>query len=240
MASSDPPQIHSQAHTAIDLLALDHVALSVADVGAIEAFLCDDLGMQVLERSGDSLLVGADARATGLRLTAAEGPREPGALARLVLRVSDPQRAVTSLRDVPDVREDAPDSVTFDGPEGLGLGFTLMAGGGIDYDIDHVILRVADPEDTRIALAEVGCLPRGQALHVADKRIELQELPAWTERPLLEHIALRVGSIEAVAAQARRRGLAIYEGPTEEDALVIVLPGPERIKVALLERAAAD
>ena len=61
-------------------------------------------------------------------------------------------------------------------------------------------------------------MPRGQALHVADKRIELQELPAWTERPLS----------------------AIYEGLIEEDSLIIVLPGPDRVKVALVERTAAD
>ncbi len=239
MASSDPSQTHPQAHTAIDLLGVDHVALAVADVGALAVFLCDHLGMHELERSGDSMLVGADARATGIRLVAAEGPREPGALARLVLRVGDVQRAVAALSDVAEVQEDAPDIVTFEGPEGLGLGFALLAGGGIDYDVDHVILRVADPEETRVALAEVGCVPRGQTLHVADKRIELQELSAWTERPLLEHIALRVASIDAVAAQARQRGLAIYEGLTE-DALIIVLPGPERVKLGFVERAAAD
>lgn len=236
MAGIDPGQTHSQAHTAVDLLALDHVALAVADADAMAAFLCDHVGMQELGRSADGVLVGADARATKLILIPVEGTREPAALARLVLRVADLQRAVASLPPEMEVQEDGPDIVTFEGPEGLGLGFTLVAGGGIDYDLDHVLLRVADAEETRIALAELGCVPRGEALHIADKRIVLEELPAWSDNPLLDHIAARVGSIEAVAAQARGRGLELGERRAD-DTYTIVLPGPERIRFDFVEQA---
>lgn len=239
MAHGDAPHIHSQAHSAIDLLALDHVALCVADPGAMAAFLSDHLGMQELGVGGDAVRVGAGARAAQLRLIPAEGPREAGALGRLVLRVGDLQRAVAALPAETDVREDGPDLVTFEGPEGLGLGFALVTGGGIDYDLDHVILRVADPEETRAALAELGCVPRGDALHVADKHIALEELPGWTDRPLLDHIAVRVESIEPISAQARRRGLDVDEDPPD-DAFTIVLPGPERLRLDFVERTAAD
>lgn len=212
---------------------LDHVALAVSDAGAMEAFLRDHLGMRQLGRSAEGVLVGADARATKLGLIPAEGPREPAALARLVLRVADLQRAVASLpRDI-EIVEDDPEYVTFEGPEGLGLGFTLAADGGIDYDLDHVILRVADPHETRTALAAFEYAPRAGALDIADKRIRLEELPAWSERPLLDHIAIRVESIEQISAQARERGLEIDERLPGET-LTLVLPGPEQIRLEFI------
>ena len=225
-----PSDVHPQAHEAVDLLALDHVALAVADLGAMAAFLRDCARMQELGHSGDALILGAGDHGASIWLLPAEGPREPGALTRLVLRVADLKRAAAALPGHVDVREEAPDLLTFEGPEGLGLGFALVAGGGIDYDLDHVVLRAADPEDMRIALAQFGCVPRGDALHIADKRIVLEELPAFAERPLLDHIAVRVESIEPVAAQAQASGAELGEA-RGDDTFSVVLPGPERISL---------
>ena len=230
-----PSQVHEQAHTAIDLLGIDHVALAVADVGAMAAFLCDHVGMQELGRSGDATVVGADGGGASLRLIAAEGPREPGALGRVVLRVRDLRRAAASLPADIEVREEGFDMLTFEGPEGLGLGFALVAGGGIEHDLDYVILRVADPADTRMALAEFGCVPRGDALHVTDKRIVLEELPSSTDRPLLDHIAVRVESIEPVAAQVQARG-AEHGGLVADDTYAVDLRGAARIRLDFLAR----
>lgn len=239
MAHTDYSEIHHhQEHAAVDLLGLDHVALAVADVGAMTAFLCDDLGLHELARNADAVRIGADAGAAHLVLRSNEGPREPGALGRIVLRVADLQRAVAALPRGTEVTEEAPDLVTFEGPEGLGMAFALVAGGGIEYDLDHVILRVADPEETRIALAELGCVPRGEALHIADKHIRLEELPGFAERPLLDHIALQVRSRETLAAQARRRDLQIAES-LAPDILTVVLPGLEQIRIAFVEARAA-
>ena len=224
-----------QVATGVDLLALDHVALSVGDPDAMAAFLCDHLGMHQLTRKPDLVVVGAGDRAATLTLVAAEGPREPGALARLVLRVADVERAVAALPAGTAIEGDRLELATFEGPEGLGLGFTLVAGGGIDYDLDHVVLRVSDPEQTRAALAEVGCVPRNQSLHIADKYIALADSPAWTQRPLLDHIAVRVDSVEAVAAQARERGLEIDERAAQ-DTLAIVLPGREQISLHFVKQ----
>lgn len=238
MAYTGHSEMHHQEHTAVDLLGVDHVALAVADVGAMTAFLCDGLGLRELARTGEGVRIGAGPRAAHLVLRSADRPREPAALARIVLRVGDLQQAVAALPRGTEVAEEAPDLVTFEAPEGLGMGFALVAGGGIDYDLDHVVLRVADPEETRVALAELGCVPRGEALHVADKHIELEELPAFGERPLLDHIALRVGSRETLAAQARRRDLQLTES-LAPDILTVVLPGPEQIRIAFLEPQAA-
>ena len=108
----------------------------------------------------------------------------------------------------------------------------MAAGGGIDYDLDHLVLRIANIDETRIALADLGCVPRGDQLRIADKRIVLVEKPRYTERPLLDHIALRVSSVEPTAAQARRRGLDIDQSG---DRFSIILPGAERIRVDFVE-----
>ena len=183
----------------------------------------------------DGTVVGADDRGTTLRLIAADGPREPGALGRLVFRVADLRAAAASLPPDAEVQGDGFETLDFTGPEGLRLGFTFVAGGGIDHDLDHVALRVFDAEETRVALAEVGCVPRGEMLHVADKGVRLEERPAASDRPLLDHIAVRVASLDAIAEQARQRGLEIHDG-AGDDAFAIVLPGPERIRLHFVEQ----
>lgn len=228
---SQPMTLHHESHTAVDLLALDHVALALADPAAAAAYLCEHVGMRELERSPGAIVVGAGDSTTTLTLLAAEGPREPGALVRIVLRVSDLQRAVAALAPgTPIEEEDGWDTVTFAGPEGLGLGLTFMAGGAVEYDLDHVVLRVADTEEMRVALAELGCMPRGDSLHVADKGLTLEQGAGGAERPLLHHIAVRVASIEALASQARSRGLEVRE-QGDGDAFAIVLPGPEDLRL---------
>lgn len=233
------PMRVQQVRTGGDLLALDHVALTVADPAAIAAFLRDHVGMHELARTAGRVVVGAAGRTATLTLAAAAGPREPGALGRLVLRVADVERAVAALPAATQVQGDRIERADFRGPEGLGLGFTLVAGGGIDYDLDHVILRVGDPEQTRLVLAGLGFAPRGQSLHVADKSVMLTEAPAATERPLLGHLAVRVDSLEAVAALARARDVET-EGSAQEDSLAVVLPGPEQIRLRFVGRAACE
>ncbi|MBW3606849.1 MAG: TetR family transcriptional regulator [Actinobacteria bacterium] len=220
-----------------NLLGVDHVALAVADVGAMQAFLCDHVGMRTLHASGDSVIVGADAGATSLSLIPADGPREPAALARLVLRVADLQRAVASLPADTDWQEDGPELVTFEGPEGLRLGFTVVRGDGIDYDVDHMVLYAADPQEARTLLTDVGCASQGETVRIADKRIRLEELPAWSQRPLLDHIALGVASTGAIAARLGDRVLETRR-PPDDDAVSIILPGPERIRLEFIARSA--
>src|ERR1700754_1901702 len=89
--------------TAIAPIALDHVALWVADRDAISALLCGHLGMHEIERTDSFTLVGADARRGKLTLFAAEGPRDPGVLERVVLRVNDLDAALARLPDGLDV-----------------------------------------------------------------------------------------------------------------------------------------
>lgn len=236
---ADEPMRAQQVRSGPDLLALDHVALAVADPGAVAAFLCDHVGMHELGRMDGGVVVGGAARAAPLTLVAAPGTREPGALARLVLRVADVERAVAALPAATPVEGDRIERASFRGPEGLGLGFTLVAGGGIDYDLDHLVLRVSDAEQTRVVLAGLGFAPRAQSLHIADKYVTLAEGSAATQRPLLHHIAVRVESLDAVAALAHARGVET-EGSVEEDSLAVVLPGREQIRLRFVGTTAAQ
>ncbi|MDP1850195.1 MAG: hypothetical protein Q8K79_20580 [Solirubrobacteraceae bacterium] len=220
--------------TGVELLALTDVGLAVSDRGAMARFLCGHLGLHELDRTPDRVVLGAAERAATLSLVAAGGPRRAAAAGRLVLRVADVERAAAALPAATVVEGDRIERAAFAGPEGIGLGFALVAGGGIDYDVDHVLLRVADPNATRVAFAEAGFVPRARALHVADKYISLAASAGGGERPLLRHIGLRVDSVEAVAATARARGLPTDE-PGTDGALTVVLPGPERIRLRFAE-----
>ena len=76
---------------------LDHVALWVDEREPLAGFLCDHLGMHVIEATDTFTLVGIDAKLGKLTLFDADGPRQRGALERVVLRVSDLDSVVGSL-----------------------------------------------------------------------------------------------------------------------------------------------
>src|SRR3954471_15952014 len=110
--------------------ALDHVALWVADRDTLAGFLIAHLGMHVIEQTDRFTLVGADARRGKLTLFDAEGPRDPGVLERVILRVDDLDGALAKLPDDLDVERLSDRLATFQGPEGLGLGLTTGTGDG--------------------------------------------------------------------------------------------------------------
>src|SRR3954447_23919318 len=68
---------------------LDHVALWTDERDPLADFVCERAGMHVIERTDKFTLVGADAKKGKLTLFEAEGPRDPGALGGVGLRVHD-------------------------------------------------------------------------------------------------------------------------------------------------------
>ncbi|HEY4279449.1 MAG TPA: VOC family protein [Conexibacter sp.] len=220
--------------TAIAPIALDHVALWVADRDAIAALLCRHLGMHEIERTDSFTLVGADARRGKLTLFAAEGPREPGVLERVVLRVNDLDAALAALPDGLAVRRSG-EVAEFAGPEGLGLGL-VGAETDLDYDLDHVVLRVPDPGATATALDEFGFERRDGRVAVADKHLRLQQGGAAEgERPLLNHLAVLVDSARSVEEAARARGIEIDDIKDAPNTLAVFLRGPDRIRIEYVE-----
>jgi catechol 2,3-dioxygenase-like lactoylglutathione lyase family enzyme len=216
--------------------ALDHVALWVADRDTLARFACDHLGMHVIERTDDFTLVGADARRGKLTLFAAEGQRERGVLDRVVLRVADLEQAATALPAGLEVERPHDGVVLFEGPEELGLGLVATPNPEVDYDIDHVVLRVPEPDRTQASLAELGFEPNGDRLLVGDKFLELEKGASGdVERPLLNHIALLVDSGQEQLDEAHRRGLDVAEVRDAPNTFAVFVWGPDRIKLEYVE-----
>ena len=196
----------------------DHVALWVAERDAHADLLCSQFGMHVIDRTDDFTLVGADARQGKVTLFDEQGPREPGVLGPSVFRVRDLE-----------------EPVFVDGPEGVRYG--LVAGAGeLDYDLDHVVLRVADPEGTAEGLAGLGFERRDGALWVADRSVRLEGGgDGSVDRPLLNHLALLVDSAGDHLDEARGRGLEVDDVKDAANTLAVFVRGPEGIRVEYVE-----
>ena len=220
---------------------LDHVAYWLADRDAVADFAVRHLGMHVIDRTDAFTLVGADARRGKLTLFAAEGPRERGALEHVALRVADLEQAVTALPDGLAVERRREGEAYFELGEGVVLGL-VEAENGVDYDLDHVALRSADPQATA---SEYGSLGFGAAepgpsgcprVEVGGAWIEFQPgEPGTQERPLLNHLAVLVESAEEHVAAARDLGVEIDDVVDAPNTLAVFVWGPERVRIEYVE-----
>ena len=213
---------------------LDHVALWVEDRDTLANFLTGHVGMHVIERTDKFTLVGSDARRGKLTLFAADGPREPGPLERVGLRVLDLEEAVAVLpADLAVERRDG--TAMFDAPSGLRVAF-VEVDDGVAYDLDHVAFSVPDPEATFARLAELGFDVTDGRLLAGDSSIVLEQGDAAaTERPLLNHLGLRVESADSHIEEAERRGLEIADIVDGENTYAVFVWGPDEIKLEYVE-----
>src|SRR3954470_12692146 len=113
---------------------LDHVALWTAERDRHAALLCEHLGMHEIERTDAFTLLGVDAREGKLTLFEAPGPRDPGALVRVVLRVGDVGAPLDRLPSELVAARDG-DAATLHAREGLVLGLVERPGCELDYDL---------------------------------------------------------------------------------------------------------
>ena len=225
----------------MDPLTLDHVALWVADRDAIAAALTAGIGMHVIERTDRFTLVGADARHGKLTLFDADGPRERGALAHVALRVSRLDDARAALPSVLQASPDGAGESYFDVAEGLRLGL-VEAPTGVEYDLDHVALFSRAPAATAGAYLELGFDaaedgPGGEPrVAVGGAFVEFHAGdPGDPERPLLNHIAVRVDSADDHIDEARSRGLEIADVVDAANTRALFVWGPERVKLEYVE-----
>ncbi|HZT94179.1 MAG TPA: VOC family protein [Gaiellaceae bacterium] len=220
---------------------LDHVAFWLADRDAVADFAVAHLGMHVIDRTDAFTLVGADARRGKLTLFAAEGPRDRGALEHVALRVTDLQRALGELPDGLEIERRREGEAYLELGEGLALGL-VEADTDLDYDLDHVALRSADPQATA---AEYGSLGFGAAapgpsgcprVEVGGAWIEFQPgEPGAPEQPLLNHLAVLVDSAEDHIAAARDLGVEIDNVVDAANTLAVFVWGPERVRIEYVE-----
>jgi catechol 2,3-dioxygenase-like lactoylglutathione lyase family enzyme len=213
---------------------LDHVALWVADRDSIESFVTGRLAMHVIDKTEKFTLVGTDARRGKLTLFEAEGPRERGALKHIAFRVNDLEAALSRLAGVDVERVNG--SAYFDVSEGLRLGL-VEAPTEVDYDLDHVALFSAEPDENADRYRSLGFSPDG------DRRVEVGG--AWVEfhdgdpgdpdRPLLNHLAVLVDSADEHLDEAKELGIEVADVVDAANTCAVFLWGPEHVKIEYVE-----
>jgi len=220
---------------------LDHVALWVAERDAIADFVTERVGMHIVDRTDAFTLVGSNARRGKLTLFAAEGPREPGALKHVALRVSSLDEASRNLGDGLIVDRSRDGEAYFDVHEGLRLGL-VEAPTDVDYDLDHVALWSTSPEETAQSYRQLGFeqAPAGQSgaprVEVGGAFVEFHDgEPGDPEKPLLNHLAVKVESAEEHIAEAKEIGLEIADIVDAANTYAVFVWGPERVKVEYVE-----
>ena len=198
---------------------LDHVALWVADRGQMTD-AAGRIGLRVIEQTERFTLLGADARRGKLTLFDAEGPRERGALERIGLRVS----ALDGREPVIDLGE--------------GLELVLVEGEtDSELDLDHVVLRSADPAAAAVQWQALGFSPGDNGrLEVGGAWLELRQGDLGSpERPLLNHLGVLVDSVEEQQAEAEELGVEIADFIDAPNTLALFVWGPDRVKLEYIE-----
>ncbi len=210
----------------MDVRALDHVALWVADRAAMTDRLLELTTMHVIEQTERFTLIGSHARRGKLTLFDAEGPREPGPLRHIALRTA------------------AGDDAEHDLGEGLTLRI-VRADTDLEHDLDSVGLWSAAPDETAEAYLQLGfeaAPPAGGVPRVAidGKFVELHEGdPREPERPLLNHLAVLVDSADAVEREVRAQGGEIADVVDAANTLAVFVWTPGRIKLEYVEHKAS-
>jgi catechol 2,3-dioxygenase-like lactoylglutathione lyase family enzyme len=213
---------------------LDHVALWTDARKPLAAFLCDHLGMHVIEETDTFTLVGVDAKLGKLTLFDAEGPRERGSIEHIALRVGDVDAVVAGLPEEAAAQPAEDGIVRFEAPGGVPL--AVVERGGTEFDLDHVVLRLPDPEAALRTLEAMGFERRDGGLAVADRELRVVEADAPEgERPLLNHIALLVESADEVQREAEERGVEVDDVKDAPNTFAVFLRGPSGVRIEYVE-----
>jgi hypothetical protein len=197
------------------------VALWVAGRDRLTERAAELVGLRVIEQTERfTLLGGDDARRGKLTLFDAEGPREPGALARIGLRVSalDGREPLVEL--------------------GEGLELVLVeAETDSELDLDHISLRALDPEAAARGWEQLGFTPTSDGrLEVGGAYLELQRGdPGEPERPLLNHIGVLVESVDEHQTEAEELGVEIEQLVDAPNTLALFVWAPDRVKLEYIE-----
>jgi catechol 2,3-dioxygenase-like lactoylglutathione lyase family enzyme len=212
---------------------LDHVALWVDEREPLATFLCDHLGMHVIEETDTFTLVGIDAKLGKLTLFDAAGPRQRGALERVVLRVNDLDSALGALPFDTLRRDDG--IAAFEAPAGLPLG--LVEADGRDFDLDHVVLSLEDPEAAAQRLEEMGFERRPDgSVGAGDRHVRVvRGSAADGGRPLLNHLALLVDDARGIREVAEGAGLEVDDVKDAKNTFAVFLRGPEGVRIEYVE-----
>jgi len=216
--------------------ALDHVALWVDERESLAAFLCDVLGMHVIDRQDTFTLVGGDARRGKLTLFDAEGPRDRGVLERIGVRVADVDDSMRRAL-VNGSSPCANGGLVVDAPSGVSLGLVAASDGM--PDLDHVVLGVPDPDATAARLAALGFHARDGGVELGSRHVALRRAAGRpTARPLLNHLAVLVDSVDATLQDAERQHVTVDRVVDAANTVAAFVVGPDGIQVEYVEHKA--
>ncbi len=207
---------------------LDHVAFWVTDREPIVVFCERHLGMHTIAREANFTLVGSDARRGKLTFFDAEGPREPGLLKHVGLRVSD----LAAARDR--LPSGSPDAFEI----GEGIYVTLVeAPTDVEYDLDHIALWSTSPERSAAEYLRFGFAAAGSArVEVGGAYVELHEGPGTaSERPLLNHLAVLVDAADEVITDAGELAIEVESVVDAANTYAAFLWGPDRVRIEYVE-----
>jgi catechol 2,3-dioxygenase-like lactoylglutathione lyase family enzyme len=204
---------------------LDHVAFWLADREPIAKELTSRFGMHVVDQQDNFTLVGADARRGKLTLFSAEPPRERGAFKHVALRVSS-----------------LPQDVAIETDLGQDVEVRLVeVPTEVNYDLDHVALFSADPPRTAEEYLRFGFDP---ATPTPDGHPRVQVGGAFVEfhpgdpgdpdKPLLNHLAVLVDSVDEHIAEAEEMGVVDNVVDAANTRAVFVW-GPDRVRIEYVE-----
>ena len=220
---------------------LDHVAYWVAERDPIANFVTAHLGMHVIDRTERFTLLGSNARRGKITLFDADGPRERGALGHVAFRVSDLAAARAQLPASLQLDRPRDGEAYFELTEGVRLGL-VEADTDVEYDLDHVALLSANPEETAAAYESLGFAPAppgpsgAPRVEVGGAWVEFHPgQPGAPEKPLLNHLAVLVDSADEHIAAANDLGVEIDDVVDAPNTLAVFLWGPERVRVEYVE-----
>jgi catechol 2,3-dioxygenase-like lactoylglutathione lyase family enzyme len=204
---------------------LDHVAFWLGDREPIADQLTSGFGMHVIDRQDNFTLVGADARRGKLTLFSADPPRERGAFKHVALRLSSLPQDVDTETDL-----------------GQDIHVRLVeAPTDLDYDLDHVALFSADPSRTAEEYLRFGFDPATPStggrprVEVGGAFVEFHPGdPGDPARPLLNHLAVLVDSVDEHIAEAEEMGVVDNVVDAANTRAVFVW-GPERVRIEYVE-----
>jgi catechol 2,3-dioxygenase-like lactoylglutathione lyase family enzyme len=205
---------------------LDHIAFWVANRDEVADFATSRLGMHVIDRTDTFTLIGSNARRGKLTLFDAEGPRERGAFKHVALRVSKASDG-EQFFDV--------------GTEGVRIG-VVEAPTDVEYDLDHVALYSATPEETAEQYLQLGFSPAepgpsgAPRVEVGGAYVEFHRgEPGHPEKPLLNHLAVLVDSADEHIAEANDLGIEIDNVVDAANTYAVFVWGPERVRIEYVE-----
>ena len=204
---------------------IDHVALWIPDRKAVAVRVMRFFDVQVLEEEADFTLLGSDMELGKLTLFDAPGPRDESQLMHVAFRTPHGD-------EVKDVEVG----------DALHLLRMPRSEESSATDLDHVALRASDNETSAahwVALGFELVEPRiepSARLRLGDSHLELHPGTALpTETPLLNHIGLRVESIDPYLDGSAEIDLEILETVQAVHSRSVFVQGPNDVRLEFIE-----